>query len=147
MTNTAANSKLPTWFWVIAILGLAWNIFGVVQFLATANGTVESLVRNGLSTEQAKLYVSLPSWMNIAFAIGVFGGVIGSVLLLMRKKLSVNIFLVSLLGYVILYIGDITQGVFKAFGTPQVIILTSVVLIAAGLLWFSRRFTATGHLN
>jgi hypothetical protein len=147
VTNTLTNAKLPTWFWVIAILGLAWNIFGVFQFLSTANGTIESLVRNGLSSEQAKLYMSLPGWMTASFAIGVFGGVIGSILLLMRKKLSVSVFLLSLAGYIVLYIGDITQGVFKVFGTPQVVILTSVVLIAAGLLWLARRFTTSGHLN
>jgi hypothetical protein len=65
----------------------------------------------------------------------------------MRKKLSVSVFLLSLAGYIVLYIGDITLGVFKVFGTPQIVILTSVVLIAAGLLWFSRRFTASGQLN
>ena len=147
MTNTHTNAKLPKWFWVVAILGLGWNIFGVIQFLSTTNGTVESLMRNGLSAEQAKLYVSLPGWMTASFAIGVFGGVIGSILLLIRNKLSVSVFLLSLAGYIVLYIGDITQGVFKVFGTPQVVILTSVVLIAAGLLWFSRRFTTSGHLN
>jgi hypothetical protein len=147
MTNTATKAKLPTWFWIIAGLGLAWNIFGVVQFLSTFNGTLESLIRNGLTSEQAKLYLSLPSWMTASFAIGVFGGVIGSILLLMRKKLSVSVFLLSLAGYIVLYIGDITEGVFKVFGTPQAVILTSVVLIAASLLWFSRSFTTSGHLN
>lgn len=147
VTKTLTNAKLPTWFWVVAILGLAWNIFGIIQFLSTTNGTVESLMRNGLSPEQAKLYVSLPGWMTASFAVGVFGGVIGSLLLLVRKKLSVSVFLLSLAGYILLYIGDITQGVFKVFGTPQVVILTSVVLIAAALLWFSRRFTTSGHLK
>lgn len=147
MTNTLTKAKLPTWFWIVAGLGLAWNIFGVVQFLSTFNGTLESLMRNGLTSEQAKLYLNLPGWMTASFAIGVFGGVIGSILLLIRKKLSVSVFLLSLAGYIVLYIGDITQGVFKVFGTPQVVILTSVVLIAAGLLWLSRRFTTSGHLN
>jgi hypothetical protein len=147
MTNTITNTKLPTWFWVIAILGLAWNIFGVVQFWSTTNGTVGSLMSNGLTAEQAQLYLSLPGWMTASFAIGVFGGVIGSLMLLFKKKLSVSVFLISLIAYIVLYIGDITQGVFKLFGTPQVIILTSVVLIAAGLLWLARRFTTSGHLN
>lgn len=147
MANTLTKAKLPTWFWIVAVLGLAWNIFGVVQFLSTFNGTLESLMRNGLTSEQAKLYLSLPSWMTAAFAIGVFGGVIGNILLLIRKKISVSVFLLSLAGYIVLYIGDITQGVFKVFGTPQVVILTSVVLIAAGLLWLSRSFTKSGHLN
>jgi hypothetical protein len=67
MTNTHTKAKLPTWFWIVAGLGLAWNIFGVVQFLSTFNGTLESLIRNGLTSEQAKLYLSLPSWMTASF--------------------------------------------------------------------------------
>lgn len=37
------------------------------------------------------------------------------------------------------YLGDITEGVFAVLGTPQVVVLTLVVIIAAGLLWLSIR--------
>jgi hypothetical protein len=60
------------------------------------------------------------------------------VLLLLKNKIAKPVFLLSLVGYIILYIGDITEGVFAALGMPQVIVLTSVVLIAAALLWVSR---------
>jgi len=93
---------------------------------------------SGMTEGQAKLYFGLPVWMNIAFAIGVFGGLLGSALLLLRRKQSVPVFAVSLAGYVVLYIGDITEGVFAIMGSSQVIILTCVVLIAAGLLWLAR---------
>ena len=75
--------------------------------------------------------------MTSAFAIGVFGGALGSVLLLLRNKAAAPVFAISLAGYVVLYIGDITQGVFAVFGARQVIILTTVVLIASALLWLA----------
>ena len=53
-------------------------------------------------------------------------------------KLSPKITL-SLIAYVILYIGDITEGVFAALGASQVIILTFVVAVAAGLLWYAKK--------
>jgi hypothetical protein len=49
------------------------------------------------------------------------------------------VFGLSLAAYVALYLGDIIHGVFAALGTPQVLILTLVVLIAAGLFWLARR--------
>jgi hypothetical protein len=107
--------------------------------MATAQGAVGSLMNNGLTKEQAELYVSLPQWMTGAFAVGVFGGVIGSILLLMRMPVAKTVFGISLAAYIILYIGDITQGVFAAFGLSQVLILTTVVAIAAGLLWTAVR--------
>jgi hypothetical protein len=139
MENTTSRAKVPRWFWIVALLGLGWNVFGVVQFMATAQGTVGSLMNNGLTKEQAELYVSLPQWMTGAFAVGVFGGVIGSILLLMRMPVAKTVFGISLAAYIILYIGDITQGVFAAFGLSQVLILTTVVAIAAGLLWTAVR--------
>jgi hypothetical protein len=136
--NATSIDRVPGWFWAVAILGLAWNIFGVVQFLATAQGTIGSLMSSGLTQQQAELYLNLPIWMTSAFAIGVFGGALGSVLLLLRNKAAAPVFAISLAGYVVLYIGDITQGVFAVFGARQVIILTTVVLIASALLWLAQ---------
>lgn len=134
------DQKLPTWFWIAAGLGLLWNLFGVAQFLQSINATSDSLISSGLTPGQAQAMTSYPVWMTIAFAIGTFGGLAGSALLLLRKKVAIQIFAVSLAGYIVLYIGDITEGVFKAMGTPQIIILTSVVAIAAALLYQARTF-------
>jgi hypothetical protein len=101
---------------------------------------------SGLTQPQATLYAALPWWMNTVFAIGVFGGTVGSVLLLLRKSIAIPVFVVSLVAYVILYIGDITQGVFAAFGTPQVVILSTVVAIAAALLWLAMHFKKSQRL-
>ena len=143
------TSQLPTppiGFWAAAGLGLAWNLFGIYQFVSTAGGTVESLMASGLTKPQADLYVSLPLWLHAAFAIGVFGGTLGSLLLLLRKSWAVPVFVVSLLAYIVLYIGDIALGVFAAFGTPQVVILTTVVAIAIALLWLAVHFKKTHRL-
>lgn len=139
MENTISLATVPKWFWIVTTLGLAWNVFGVIQFLATAQGTVGSLMSDGLTKEQAELYVGLPLWMTGAFAVGVFGGVIGCILLLLRMPAAKTVFGVSLAAYIILYIGDITQGVFTAFGLSQVVILSTVIAIALGLLWTAIR--------
>lgn len=137
MTDVLLRSKIPIWFWALAGLGVAWNIFGIVQFLGALNPSAESLTARGMTPEQAAVYMSIPAWMNASFAIGVFGGFIGSVLLVMGKRQAVPVLLASLAGYVALYIGDITHGVFEALGTEQVVILSTVVAIAAGLVWMA----------
>lgn len=118
-----------------------------MQFITTTSSTVEEMVKNGLTLEQANLYIQLPLWMTTSFAIGVFGGLIGSVLLLMRKKIATPVFAVSLIGYILLYIGDIVESVFQVFGTPQVIVLTTVVLIALILFIVARYFSRNGKLQ
>ncbi len=57
----------------------------------------------------------------------------GSVLLLLRHAPRAPVLAASLVAYVALWIGDAVHGVFAAMGAPQVVILTLVVAIAAGL--------------
>jgi len=139
--------KLPLWFWISAALGLLWNLFGLFRFSVDSFASVEKLMASGMTQAQASLYTGLPVWMTIVFAVGVIGGTLGCILLLLRKKQAFAVFSASLAGYIALYAGDIALGVFAAFGTPQVAILTSVVLIASALLWLSHVSQKRGWLS
>lgn len=57
----------------------------MVQFTASVQGTVVSMMRAGMTAEESQLYLNLPEWMTTSFAVGVFGGVLGSILLLRRS--------------------------------------------------------------
>jgi hypothetical protein len=52
------------------------------------------------ATHQA-IIVGRPIWATGGFAIGVFGGVLGCIFLLLKRRSSINIFLMSLLGIII----------------------------------------------
>lgn len=130
---TAPAVSLPRWTRPVALAGLAWNLYGVFQFVNTALATRDGLVRGGMTAAQADLYQHLPGWMTVAFAVGVLGGTLGCLLLLVGRREAARVFAASLAGYVALFAGDLIYGVFAAFGWPQVAILTLVVVIAAGL--------------
>lgn len=127
-------TKPPIWFWAASGAGLVWNAYGLWQFAGTLRATEQSLVAAGLTAEQASVMTGYPVWMTLAFALGVMGGLVGSALLLARRKAAGPVLAGSLLFYIVLYIGDATQGVFAVMGAPQVIVLSVVVAIAAGLL-------------
>lgn len=134
----ALGLQTPLWLSISALAGVARNLFGAVQFAGTLTATAESLVAAGLTPEQATVMTGYPAWMTLAFAIGVAGGLAGSVLLLLRRPLARPVLALSLLAYVALWIGDAIHGVFAAMGMPQVVILTVVVAFAAALLALSR---------
>jgi hypothetical protein len=69
------------------------------------------------------------------------------VLLLFGRRLAVPVLWASLAAYVALFTGDAIYGVFAAFGPPQVAVLSSVVLIAAGLVWLAQRLKRQGVLG
>lgn len=123
--------KHPIWFWAASGAGLLWNAYGLWQFAGSVTATTDSLVASGQTLEQAAVMTTYPAWMTVSFVIGVLAG---SVLLMLRCALAVTVLVVSLMGYIVIYLGDITQGVFAVMGAPQVIILSVVVAIAVGLL-------------
>jgi hypothetical protein len=144
---TTPIQKSPRWLLAVSFLGLAWNLFGAFQFFRTLNASPESLLAQGLSLEQVQVMTGLPFWMDLAFGWGVLGGLLGCCLLIARRGMAQRVLLSSLIAYVVLFVGDITQGVFAAFGAPQVAILSTVVLIAAGLYAVAHRANARQLLS
>ncbi len=92
MTISAKAIGKPAWLWIVAALGLGWNIFGGFQFLASLGQSEGGLMMAGMTAQQAAAYSALPLWMTAAFAIGVFGGIAGSLALLLRRPISIPIF-------------------------------------------------------
>lgn len=138
MTLAALAPAAPRpalWIRLLAGFGVLWSLYGVSQFLGTVSASNSTLMARGMTPEQAELYLNLPIWMNGVFAVGVFGGVLGSVLLFAgRRRGALWVLAASLIGYVALFLGDLFLGVFAALGVLQVAVLSFVVLIAAALL-------------
>ncbi|MEN9384624.1 MAG: hypothetical protein RL323_1767 [Pseudomonadota bacterium] len=142
-----ATGSAPVWFWLAAAAGLAWNVFGIVQFLSTTGVPVDALVKGGMSQEQAEFYFKLPILLHVFFAVGVFGGALGCILLGLRKRVASTVLVVSLVAYVILFAMDAALGVFTVFGASQVVILSTVVLVAAALCWLAVKTQQRGILR
>lgn len=138
MTQTTITApRMPTWLLITALLGAAWNVFGLFQLVSAINQTEAGLMMGGMSAQAAKAYYHLPLWMDLAFAVGAGGGLAACVLLVMRKAFAVPISLASLTGYIILFVGDYAHGLF-ALIPGQLAILSTVVLVAIGLFGVSR---------
>lgn len=78
---TTYSERLPGWFWAAAGLGLIWNFIGVAYYLGEVG------VLSGPFTPPAGSS-QMPSWAMAGFAIGVWGSVLGTILLLMRNRLA-----------------------------------------------------------
>lgn len=106
-----STGQPPKWYLAISGCILLWNLFGVFVF------TVMVLMVSGrldIASEQAlanmdeaqraqtlatkQVILSTPMWANVAFAVAVGFGVLGSIALLMRKRLAVACFFISLAG-------------------------------------------------
>lgn len=143
LTVDARGNRAPTWFWGMAAFGVLWNLYGIYQFIGTLTPAGRSAMAAGMTAAQAQIYFSLPAWMTAVFAIGVFGGLLGSVALAARRTAALPALAVSLVGYIALFSGDVYFGVFDAMPS-QLAILAFVVVVAVALLataWAARSRT------
>lgn len=128
----APPARAPAWLWTAAAIGVPWNAYGLVQFIGGFTATGQAAMTAGMTPEQAALYLGLPAWITLAFAVGVFGGLLGTIALALRRRVARPVLALSLAGYVLLFAGDAWAGVFSAI-PQQLAILAVVVVIAAGL--------------
>ncbi len=129
-------------FWAIGAVALIWNVLSGINFFAQMNPDVLDAYRE---SERA-LVEGRPAWVTGAFAIAVFGGAIGSLLLLLRRSAAFYVFVASLLGAIVTTTHtlavDIDFGVGVILG---IIVLPPVV--AAFLIWYSKWTVSKGWIS
>lgn len=130
-------TKPSTSFWVISVIALLWNLMGVSAYLQQVYMT--DSFKAMYTEEQLKLITETPAWVNGAFAIAVFGGVLGCILLLLRKKLAKTVFLLSLIGIVVqMYYNFFVIDSIAIYGPGATIMPIMIVLFALFLIWYSK---------
>ncbi|MDC6169771.1 hypothetical protein [Paucibacter sp. XJ19-41] len=139
-------AQRPAWLWWASVVGVLWNMYGVYQFFGSFTQAGQAAMTAGMTPSQAALYLALPGWIGLGFAIGVFGGLAGSILLVLRRRLAWPVLAASWVGYCLLFAGDAYYGVFAAIPS-QLGLLAVVVLIAAALLGTSWLAGARGLLR
>lgn len=94
------KSKVPTYFWIIAVLALLWNLMGAFAFITDMMATPAVLAET-YTPEQIKFLDTYPSWTKVFYGIATIGGLIACIGLLMRKRWALGFFCLSLLGVLI----------------------------------------------
>lgn len=129
-------------FWILSSLALVWNLLGVATYLMQVMTDPASLA--DLPDDERALLTDIPAWVTAAYAIGVFGGTLGSIALLLRKPWAVPVFAVSLIAIIAqmahaLFLTDMLT----VLGTSSAIMPIVIVAVAALLLWYAG--TANKH--
>ncbi|HNV76681.1 MAG: hypothetical protein IPK33_08655 [Gemmatimonadetes bacterium] len=134
----------PKWFMPVAIVALLWNLMGCAAYLMDVMLTPEAIA--AMSPDQRALYAARPIWAVALYAIAVWGGALGCVGLVMKKRWAKGPLLASLLGL-------IGQDI-ALFGMSPVAIPASayalqgaVLVIAVLLLLLANRAAREGWLS
>ena len=95
----------PWHLWVVGIVGGLWSLIGVVSFMLTQLN-VEA-VMSGFPPQQRAYFESFPLWVVAFWALGVFGGVVGCLLLLLKNRLAFHLLLASAIGTLVFNLGGL----------------------------------------
>lgn len=138
--------KPPKSFWVIAVLALLWNFMGVFQFYL-ATFSLDAMVE-GLPEVQADLYRGIPMWYTVIFAIAVFTGLLGCITMLLRKKITVALFGISLLAVLVVQgYWILGTNVMEVIGISAAIMPIIVIVISIFLYFYNKGATKNGWLK
>ncbi len=137
-------------FWIVGLLFLLWNIFGCGIYLMDKLMSDAAMLDYYKETGQLMLDArhAYPIWATAAYAIAVWGGLLAAISYLLRKKLSVTLFVVSLIAAVICFVPSFTNAAVKAGGGDSYWVMP-VIVVLLGLfeIWWSRQKNAQGFLN
>lgn len=126
--------KPPVWFWVAGTLLLIWGLIGFGGFVTDRMMTPEMVAK--MSDYDRQLRMSQPGWTVWAYGLATVTGLLGSLALLMRRRVAQPLYVVSLVFVVVLFgyvLGgtDIiaAKGFATAAGLPIVIALLALFSI------------------
>ncbi len=139
MSENTTN-KPAVWFWIVSVIGLIWNAMGVNAYLQQAYNT--DSYREMYTAEQLEIVANQPTWLTAAFAIAVFAGALGCLLLLFRKVLAHTLLVLSLLAVIVQMGYVLVQGQASSIGMTIMIIVFSILLVV-----FSRHSKAKGWIS
>ncbi len=148
MTDTTASAgKVPWHLWLVGVVAVLWNGFGAYDYLMT-HLQGDAYLSTMMTEAQIASFHAMPAWMTGVWAIGVWGGLLGAVLLLLRRRLAFPVFVVSLAAFVLSLVYHYGMSDAGALMGPNGTIMNAVIL--AGCLffvWYSRRVAQQGLLR
>lgn len=139
--------RVPWYFWLIAVLSLLWNSYGAYDYWMT-QAVGDAYLRTAMSEPQITYFKAMPGWMTGVWAVGVWGAVAGSLLMLFRSRWAVMVFAVSLAALLVslLYTYVLTNGA-EVMGPTSMPISAVITVAAVFFVWFSRRMVKRGVLR
>jgi hypothetical protein len=147
--SKAQTTKIPgrPWhLWLMGIVGGLWSVIGVISFMLTQMN-VEA-VMSRFPPEQREYFESFPLWAVAFWAIGVFGSVIGCLLLLLKNRLAFHVLIASVIGTMICNLGGLfLLGGMEVMGTSELGLTVFPIIFSAFLAYYARAMSKKGVLG
>lgn len=148
----ATQLKTPLHLWIVGALALLWNGFGAYDYLMTRMRDTDYLAGMMPTVDPAAALAwidGFPVYAQVGWPLGVWGGLIGAILLLARSRWAVWLFAASLVGAVLGLGYQIVAAppLAGTEGAMNEIMPFVIILVALGLFLYARAMKAKGVLR
>lgn len=138
-----APRPVASWYMIAAVGSLLFMSFGCVLYLMHMLADPSTM-----PVDQRAAYEAEPAWVIGAYALSMWVGLAGAVLLLLKKKLAEPFLALALVGALVWLSGSI--GVTKLRETMSATDLLVVIVMVAltwTIFWFARHSRQRGWIN
>lgn len=144
--------RTPWHIWVIGLVTLLWHGFGGYDYLmsVTRNASYLEMIPEDQRAGMVAYLDAMPPWATATWALGVWGSVAGSVLILLRSRHAVSAFILALLGLIgtsVYTYGIAPASAMSSMTTTSMLITAAIVLVLVFVLLYSRRQVVAGNLR
>ena len=141
---TTAEGRTPAHLWIVATLATLLNAFGCYDYTMTRMRDTAYIAKSmpGVDPNVALAWVdSMPVYAQIGWGLGVWFGLLGSLLLFLRSRWAVWSLIVSLVGAILslgyqIALAPPMPGAAVESGMMKLVPYV-IILIAAFLFWYS----------
>jgi hypothetical protein len=143
MDDRYAARPLASWYWAGAIASLLFMLLGCLVYAMHVYTDPATL-----PLDQRVMFEAEPTWVTMMLGVASIIGLIGAVLLLLRRRAAVPLLLISLIGAGVWFVGLMTATTLRdLLSTSEIAVLVVTVALAWTIYWFARHSRQHGWLR
>lgn len=138
------KANAPWSFWLIAGVALLWNSFGAFDYVMSLTQGAAYYRQSGMNEALIAHYVSHPLLVFAPWTFGIGGAVVGSLLLLFRRREAVWAFIASLAGSIVSLVTTVLLASREALQGGMLIMPIVILGVSVGFVLYSRVMSQRG---
>jgi hypothetical protein len=148
----AIAARTPVHLWIVGILATLWNCFGAYDYVQTRMRNMDYIKSSmpGVDANAALAWIdSMPMYAQIGWGLGVWLGLLGSVLLLLRSRWAVMSLGLSMIGAIVSigYQIALAQPLAGADSPMMKVMQYGIIAVTIALFLYARAMEKKGLLR
>lgn len=145
---TDMTVKTPWHLWLVGVLAVLFNAIGPYDYVRTMLEGATYLASVGMTPAQIAYYETLPVWVHAVWAIGVWAAIAAAILLLLRRKLAMPVFALSLGAFALnmLHTYGLSEGG-RIMGQQMAVTNVIIAAVLLFLIWYAWMMGKKGVLR